>query len=216
MTALLLIALTCPAGAEPAGKELDSILTSVEKRYETARGFSANFTQESTLKAIGITDYARGSAVFSRPAKMRWEYESPERQEIITDGTKLWIYRPDENQVMLGGAPAYFGDGKGASFLTDVSLIRKNFKVTLEPKGKNDIFRLKLVPLIESPDLSEIFLSVAPKTFEVIEITTYNAYGDETRIMFHDLRFLKNPKDALFTFKIPEGTDVLYLEEGNK
>jgi len=25
---------------------------------------------------------------------MRWEYEKPERQVIITDGKKLWIFRP--------------------------------------------------------------------------------------------------------------------------
>src|SRR5512139_1321965 len=99
---------------------LDYILKEVEKRY-TATQFAADFLQESTIKAMEITDFASGRLYVRYPGMMRWEYEKPERQVIITDGQKLWIYRPQDNLVMVGGAPVFFRDGKGASFLSDIS-----------------------------------------------------------------------------------------------
>jgi len=64
----------------------DDIIKKVETRY-TVQGFSANFFQVSTIKAMKITDTAYGRAFFKRPDKMRWEYEKPDRQTIITDGS---------------------------------------------------------------------------------------------------------------------------------
>jgi outer membrane lipoprotein carrier protein len=103
---------------------LEQILDRVEKRY-TDKSFKAEFAQESTLKAMDITDFASGKIFVRYPGMMRWEYEKPEKQIIVTDGHKLWIYRPADNQVTTGSAPAFFGDGTGASCLSDIKLIRR-------------------------------------------------------------------------------------------
>ena len=83
------------------------------------------------------------------------------------------------------------------------------------PAKAPDRLRLKLIPMAADLDLSEIFLSISGKTFDVVEIVTYNAYGDETRITLSDFRFGEDLDDARFTFRIPESADILYLEEGN-
>ena len=31
---------------------------------------------------------------FLRPGKMRWEYETPEEQLLVTDGETVWLYDP--------------------------------------------------------------------------------------------------------------------------
>jgi len=126
----------------------DDIIKKVETRY-TLPGFSANFFQVSTIKAMKITDTAYGKAFFKRPDKMRWEYEKPDRQTII----------------------------------------EKTF------------------------DVSVIYLSVSKKTFEVVKIVTYNSYGDETRIELSDIQFKQKLDDSMFSFKIPQGVEVLHLDE---
>jgi len=191
---------------------LDKIINKVEKKYALA-GFSACFFQESTLKAMGIKDSASGKITVKRPGKMRWEYEKPERQIIVTEGKNLWVYRPDDNQVMIGKFPSFFGDGKGASFLSDIKLIRQQFNIVLENTDSNDYYILKLLPLKKTNDLSYINLSISKKTFYLEEIVTYNAYGDETRIKLIDIKLLENPDDSIFIFNIPYGTDVLKLDE---
>jgi outer membrane lipoprotein carrier protein len=190
----------------------DNIIKKVETRY-TVPGFSANFFQVSTMKAMKITDTAYGKAFFKRPDKMRWEYEKPDRQTIITDGNTLWIYRPEDNQVMVGNAPSFFGDGKGFSFLSDMKLIQNKFSIILEKKAEDDYHVLKLLPREKIFDVSVIYLSVSIKTFEVVKIVTYNSYGDETRIELSDIQFKQKLDDSMFSFKMPQGVEVLHLDE---
>ncbi len=190
----------------------DDIIKKVETRY-TLPGFSANFFQVSTIKAMKITDTAYGKAFFKRPDKMRWEYEKPDRQTIITDGNTLWIYRKEDNQVMIGKAPSFFGDGKGFSFLSDMKLIQNKFSIILEKKTGDDYHVLKLFPTEKTFDVSVIYLSVSKKTFEVVKIVTYNSYGDETRIELSDIQFKQKLDDSMFSFKIPQGVEVLHLDE---
>lgn len=190
----------------------EEILELVERRY-SGPGFSARFDQESTLKAMDITDTASGRLIVKRPGMMRWEYEVPDPQLIVSNGKTLWIYRPEDNQVMVGAAPKILGGGKGVSFLSDIRLVRENFDVALESDGPADIYMLKLVPKEAVYDIRNIQLAVSRQTHDVVEVATVSAYGDVTRIRFHDFRYQLNPEDALFSFPIPEGTDVLQLEQ---
>ncbi len=191
---------------------LEQILDRVEKKY-TGRSFQAGFVQESTIKAMDIVDFASGKIFVRYPGMMRWEYEKPEEQIIITDGHKLWIYRPTDNQVLTGSAPAFFSDGKGASFLSDIKLIRQKFKISLENSKEDFFYELKLQPLEKKLDVIDIRLSVTKNTFTVIRISTYNSYDDENRIEFVNHRFDVKLDESLFSFKIPPGADVVQLDE---
>ena len=191
---------------------LDQILDRVEKHY-TGKSFQAKFDQESTIKAMDIVDFASGKIFVRYPGMMRWEYEKPEKQTIITDGHKLWIYRPSDNQVLTGSAPTFFSDGKGASFLSDIKLIRQKFRISLENSKEDFFYELKLQPLEKKLDVTDIRLSVTKNTFTVIRIITYNSYGDENRIEFTNHQFDVKLNDSLFSFKIPPGADVLLLDE---
>ena len=191
---------------------LEQILDRMEKHYAD-NSFTAQFIQESTVRAMEITDFASGKIFVRYPGKMRWEYEKPERQIIITDGFKLWIYRPADNQVMIGSAPAFFSDGKGASFLSDITLVRKKFKISLAESKDDFFYELKLQPLEKTLDVTDIRLSVTKNTFTVIRVVTYNSYGDKNHIEFLNHEFKAELKDSLFSFEAPEGTDVLQMDE---
>jgi len=191
---------------------LEQILERMEKHY-TGNNFKAEFIQESTVRAMEITDFASGKIFVRYPGKMRWEYEKPEKQVIITDGFKLWIYRPADNQLMTGSAPDFFSDGKGASFLSDITFVRKKFNISLVESKDDFFYELKLKPLEKTLDVTDIRLSVTKKTFTIIRVVTYNSYGDENRIELLNHRFNVNLEDSLFSFDPPPGTDVLQLDE---
>lgn len=190
---------------------LEEILDRIEKKY-AGPGFTADFFQESTLKEMGITDTASGKIFIKRPGMMRWEYLLPDRQIIITDSRMLWIYRPEDNQVMRGKAPGYFGDGRGASFLSDMRLVRKNFRIDLEMAETETHYMLRLVPMQRQVDLREIYLSVSKENFAIEQIITYNEYNDKTLIKLSQFEFNRTLDDSLFTFDIPKGADVLQLD----
>ena len=197
--------------SQESSLSLDEVISKVEERYDVP-GFTARFSQESTIKDMNITDTAFGKISVKNPCMMRWEYEKPDRQIIITDGKKLWIYRPDDNQVAIGKFPSFFGDGKGAGFLSDIKLIRKKFNITFG-KNRSSYYILKLLPTDKtSLDLSVVYLSISRKTFDIVRIVTYNSYGDETGIEMSDIRFIQKPDDSMFGFEIPEGVDIIELD----
>jgi len=201
------------ANAQPSASKLEDIIAGVEKRY-SGSGFFARFNQTSTLKEMGITDSASGKIYVKHPGMMRWEYETPDRQIFVTDSQTLWVYRPEDNQVMVGEAPVYFGSGKGASFLSDMKQLRKNFIILPHEQAETDLlYVLTLTPKIQKVDVSVIYLSISKALYDIVQIVTLNSYGDETRITFHDLRFNQGFDNNFFKFNIPDGTDVLKLDQ---
>lgn len=200
------------AGKPAKPLTVDEILDRVENRFEGA-GITAQFDQESTIKAMDITDTATGKLFVKRPDRMKWVYETPEEQIIVTDGDALWVYRPADNQVMTGSAPAYFGDGKGASFLSDIRVIREKFDVAKEESDAPDLLRLKLTPKEKKLDIDFIHLFIRRDTFEIARIATYNSFGDETLITLKALQFDQKIDDSVFDFTIPEGADIVHMEQ---
>jgi len=200
------------AAETSSAASLEKILDGMETRY-SGKGFSVVFFQESMLKAMQISDTAEGRLVVKKPGKMRWEYILPDPQTIITDGKSMWIYRPADNQVMVGRAPAFFGDGKGAGFLSDIRQIRKGFQVEVISSNKESHYELKLTPKQPTPEIAQIFLSVAKSSFQVDQVLTLNSYGDETKISLDNYKFNLNPKETLFSLEIPDGVDVVELDQ---
>jgi len=198
---------------------LDKALTVVEARYRKA-AFTADFYQESTLKAMDMTDTASGHALFKWPGMMYWTYEKPEKQYIITNGNELWIFRPSDNQVMQGKSPDYFGRGKGGSFLTDIGLLRTSFDVSWAQKDDPNVPKIEaplnsilLIPHKKHPDFEKLYLVFHSNTGDIKEIITLNAYNDRTCIKFSNVKFNQSITDNTFSFTIPDGTDVVHLEQ---
>ncbi len=61
--------------------------------------------------------------------------------------------------------------------------------------------------------MTDIRISVTKNTFTVIRIITYNSYGDENRIELINHQFNVKLDNKLFSFEIPNGTDVLQIDE---
>ena len=56
-------------------------------------------------------------------------------------------------------------------------------------------------------------LSISKATYQIDQVVTFNAYGDETRIVLNNYRFNIDPDDALFKFTIPDGADVIQMDQ---
>ncbi len=208
---LVLTALPSGTGFADAGLKY-AILNNLEQKY-SGSSFSAAFSQISTLKVLDIEETATGKVWFSHPGKMRWQYETPDRHEIIANGKDVWIFRPEENQVMEGSAPDFFKSGAGAAFLSDINLIRENYTIAILKEDAGQV-ELELTP--KSPpadtgeDVSAINILVSVPDYEILNVTTINIHGDTTSFEFGKIQFTPI-EPSLFDFKIPEGTSVIKM-----
>lgn len=186
----------------------EDILNALEKKY-SGKSFEADFIQTSRLEALDINETASGHALFSHPGKMRWQYLAPEQHEIITNGTSLWIYRPREKQVMLGDATSFFQSGAGGAFLSDISLVRKNFAIELKTVTPDHV-ELTLTAKKELRDISSIVIQILKPDSLIQKVITYNTYKDSTLFEFSNIKF--NPIDPdTFEFIPPAGVSIIEM-----
>ena len=79
---------------QPVAEEKD-LLQLIQKQYQSIRSFSGRFIQ-SSHRADSETGpkKAEGLVSYKRPGKMRWLYEVPEEQLLVTNGQTMWLYDP--------------------------------------------------------------------------------------------------------------------------
>jgi outer membrane lipoprotein carrier protein len=75
-----------------------SLVARFEERYRAAKTLQATFLERYTENGRLVRSEA-GIASFRRPGKMRWEYESPEKNIFLVDGKTAWFYVPGDHTV---------------------------------------------------------------------------------------------------------------------
>ena len=76
-----------------AAQTAPQIVRSVEARYAHANTLEAKFYER--YRASGQPGQSEsGTVYFSKPGRMRWEYESPATKLFLVDGANVWLYVP--------------------------------------------------------------------------------------------------------------------------
>jgi outer membrane lipoprotein carrier protein len=94
---LLFIAATIPACASGASN-VREVARALEARYRGARTLKAFFYEKYSDGSGGVAAES-GTVYFSRPGRMRWEYNAPEKKLFIVDGKQVWFYVPADRTV---------------------------------------------------------------------------------------------------------------------
>jgi len=116
------------AGAEPLAEALHRL----QARYEATRTMTADFRQvvESPALAGGIE--SAGTLAFEKPNRMRWDYKPPDPQLVVGDGETLWIYQPDDHQVIKAPLTEAFRANTPVTFLAGLGRLERDFAASLE------------------------------------------------------------------------------------
>lgn len=200
--------LPCEVGAKDQG--LDDLISKIQANYSKMKNYRANFRQESKIKAFPRTQVSSGKTYFKKPGKMRWDYEKPEKQEIVTDGKTVWMYTPSLNQVMKANFEATNQSKVGRAFLSGMGNIDKDFYISRGEAGKKGKeIKIVLVPKDKNDSIKSLELTIDGKTFYVVKSVMTDVYGNVTAVSFSDFKVNVGISDKVFIFKIPDGVDVV-------
>ena len=208
---LLTVCVPFPVRAQ----ELDTVVDGLESTYGKMDDLKADFTQVAKNKSLGQDVKAEGIVYLKKGGKMRWEYKSPSPQQIVSDGTYLWVYTPELNQVNKGDAPRALA-GPAGSFLQGLGKVREEFTVRfLNPATKTDGSGrpvLDLTPKKPTPLLTRLVLTLDPKDYVVRQAVLYDQLQNTVTMSFN--RVVLNPAlgDTLFVFTPPKGAAVVPLD----
>ncbi|WP_052808144.1 outer membrane lipoprotein chaperone LolA [Methyloterricola oryzae] len=169
-----------------------------------ASSLKADFSQV-VINEKGVPGLkSSGEFHLQRPGRFRWDYQKPYRQEIVSNGGKVWFYDVDLEQVTakrlndaIGSTPALLLSG-------DVAL-EKNFSV--ESHGMDEgLYWIKLLPRNEDSGFKYVLIGLDQDTLAGMELN--DNFGQLTRIYFSNVKIGGRQDPALFDFKAPAGVDV--------
>ena len=165
----------------------------------------ARFTQVVIDKNQKTLQQSTGTMEFARPGRFRWEYNKPYEQSIIGDGSRLWIYDKDLNQVTVRKLDRALG-ASPAALLAGSNEIEKIY-VLKAAGSEGGLDWLEAVPRTQDTAFERIRLGLGKSGLETMELK--DQFGQTTIIRFTDLQ--RNVKIApeSFRFTPPKGVDVI-------
>ena len=196
--------LAVPARADT----LKNVLSRLQQRYDGTNTMQADFRQTVESKTLAGTLESKGKVAFSKPNRMRWDYDPPDAQTIVGDGETLWVYQPDLKQVIKAPLSQAFQSSTPVSFLAGLGRVERDFDATLE-RDEPEQWLLKLVPKQKEGGVGLLELGVRKSDASVAEARVTDAAGTTTRIFFTDERRNVTLQPDLFHFSPPPGVDVV-------
>ena len=189
---------------------LDSLLHSVEARYNHAQSLTLHFTE--TYKAQKRLEQAEsGVLTLRKPGRMRWEYSSPVGKLFVSDGKDVYLYLPAANRVEHSKFKESEDLRAPLAFLLGKLNFYKEFRsFNLRPEGENEW--VDAVPNSANLPYSSVEFLIAPDA----KILRLRVVGQDRSIM--DFSFtqerLNVPLDAkLFSFRPPVGAEMVEGEQ---
>jgi outer membrane lipoprotein carrier protein len=199
--ALTVSAVSIAASASDGKQRAEQFLQGLE-------GLRAEFKQTLTDRTGQVNDESRGTLAIKRPDRFRWDYREPHEQVIVSDGTRIWLYDSDLEQVTvrkldvaLSSTPAMLLSGQGT--LTD------NFEVT-ETTERSGTVWVRLQPKRNDTDFKSVSLGfAADKSQDLRFMELADKLGQTTLLEFSALQRNPSLEASLFQFEVPPGADVI-------
>ena len=199
MRCLVFALMWLPAVEGAAGVDL---LKNFVNQTTSAKARFAQMVLDRNLKKL---QQATGTMQFSRPGRFRWEYDKPYEQTIVGDGSRLWIYDKDLNQVTVRKLDRALG-ASPAALLAGSNEIEKEYTIT-GIGNQEGLDWIEAVPKARDTAFERIRLGFSGTTLQAMELR--DQFGQVTVIRFADLE--RNPKLSPDAFKVtpPKGADVI-------
>lgn len=199
--------------SEPQGKEEpnpDTVVEHLQKSYDSAADFVADFRQETEVKTLNRNLKAKGKVFFKRPGKMLWRYDEPKGQWLLADGKSLYFYQPEQSQIIKSPLKNVFRSDIPLSFLLGLGDLKRDFNPSFKGvQGGNYV--LQLGQKGDSPGIGQIELGIDRQAFEILWTRIRDAVGNVTTIRFANLKKGIGLNDSLFRLQVPDGVDLVEL-----
>lgn len=212
------------------GPRAASVARTLEAHYHDARTLQAIFLERYSDSRQGIQAES-GKVYFSRPGRMRWEYESPEQKLFISDGKTVWFYVPSDHTVTRAAikestdwrTPLALLTGKAKlsqlcqnlDLSAETPATQGNVLLRCRPRGEKakpkgspeDGLDASLAPV--SDQFDEVLLEVNPVTGELADVRILEPGGIELEYRFGNWQENLPLTESLFHFEAPAGVAIV-------
>ncbi|OQX20333.1 MAG: hypothetical protein BWK76_01795 [Desulfobulbaceae bacterium A2] len=223
MLLTLALLLGGPTGSATA-ESLEEQVTGIERYYASLGSLRFHFEQLS--HSGGSQRLGKGSGVLFKDRSgdggkvrgmMRWDYQEPEPQVIVSDGETIAVYSPADRQMLVSSAAALETDILYRLFLREQDQLA-DFNVAWSPSEQvgtvGELRKLRLEPRLPHPQIREVTLWF-DAAYRIQRLRMLDQFGGETSLLLDQMR--ENPLAgnspeqirAIFQLTPPEGTEII-------
>ncbi|MCP4492633.1 MAG: outer membrane lipoprotein chaperone LolA [Gammaproteobacteria bacterium] len=194
---VFMLIIMSPVYADDAEQRLNRALKNLDN-------LTADFKQTLLDDDKQVVQQSSGRLALQRPGKFSWIYTTPYEQQIVADGSELWIYDVDLDQVtvkpMSGGLAS-----APIMILMKQNEIGDEFTVS-EIGQRKYLYWVELEPKSSDLEFTQVYIGLEEGAIKAMELR--DNFGQSTQIVFENLRLnvVHNPK--VFQFIPPDGVDV--------
>jgi len=193
----LSLSVSALAATGPARARLDAFAQGLH-------ALSGNFTQTLT-DPTGKVQSSSGTLVLEAPRQFRWDTLTPNKQTIVADGSRVWLYDPDLEQVQVRKQDAEEAHSP-LTVLTDLKQLDKDF--TVSEQGEHDgLTWLRLTSTGPDPQFSYVDLGF--DTNSLARMQFKDQLGAVSDIRFSNWQRNPSIPPQDFNFTPPKGADVI-------
>ena len=192
------LTLAAHAATGNARAKLDAFATNLHS-------LTGSFSQTLTDANGQAGKSSSGTLALEAPRQFRWETTAPYKQTIVADGSRVWLYDPDLEQVTVriqSGEEAH----SPLTVLTDLKQMDRDFKVT-EQGERDGLSWVRLTSTAKDPQFD--YADLGFDSNGLARMTFRDQLGATTDIRFSGWQ--RNPSIApqTFNFVPPKGADVI-------
>jgi outer membrane lipoprotein carrier protein len=168
---------------------------------------SAKFSQRNLNIQDKVIDQASGNFLAMAPDRFNWVIEQPMAQQILSNGTKLWVYDPDLAQVIIQPFDNTAQPNPISLLLNNPETLDQYFEISYinNQRSLEGFFLLK--PRQSNAIYTELELEFVDQ--KPIGLRYKNKYSQIIEIKFNDLVINPRLSPTDFIFDIPADIDVV-------
>src|SRR5262249_21719993 len=145
------------------------------------------------------------------PGHMRWDYTTPEKKVLVSDGRKVYFYVPADKQVFVSSVPATDQATTAVLFLAGKGNLTRDFTVRYDDNEPPGTWALRLDPKQRQREYDWLVIIVDRQTLQIRSLVAGDQQG-RSSFEFTGYRENTGLADKVFDFKIPKGVDVIYSD----
>ena len=219
---LMIGALTvCWAAPAASAATPEEIVKAIQERHADMTAFGADYVRTTKTPAMdglfqsSSTHTASGFLIFKKPARLLLNQAQPRTEKLVTDGSTVWWYIPDENVVHRYNNVSLSGDLQSIlDFFNGLGSLEGRYRVRVFEAGTDGEtrHRLELSRLFESDSPQDITVWFNADDYLLAGFRLTSLTGETTEFTLTEVKVNPEAGDDIFLFRIPPGTDV--LDEG--
>ena len=195
---------------------LEQLTAKTQEMYEKTADLKAIFVQEVTIKSMKKTEREEGAVYFKNPKMMLWDYTKPKSKKLVINAQKAWLYVPEDRMVYVQNAEDVYRSRMAVKFLSGIGRLSEDFQIRFSkdtPFDGEGNYHLVLTAKEPGSGVDRLHITVDGKIFQILQCRFNDSFGNTTRLRFSEFSLNTGIPDKFFTFKTPEGVEVVQMPQ---